>query len=130
MKKILMALSTTLLIACGDSSSGTDVYVPDNAKPGVLYTMKIGEIGDCDYVYVDTYNQLMAKCPTAFNNVETWSCVSIEKISSVLNDKFNGHPDVVKAVNSIVSNTNFGFDDFHYANINGTMSWVHTTRCN
>ena len=124
-----MALSTILLIACGDSSSGDDfTYVPDNAKPGVLYTMQIGEKGDCGYV--DTYNQLMAKCPTAFNNVETWSCVSIDKISSVLASKYSNDDAVVKHVNSIVGNLNFGVDDFAYANINGTMSWVHTTRCN
>ena len=129
MKKLLMALSTILLIACGDSSSGDDfTYVPDNAKPGVLYTMQIGEKGDCGYV--DTYNQLMAKCPTAFNNVETWSCVSIDKISSVLASKYSNDDAVVKHVNSIVGNLNFGVDDFAYANINGTMSWVHTTRCN
>ena len=129
MKKLLMALSTILLIACGNSSSSDDfTYVPDNAEPGVLYTMKIGEKGDCGYF--DTYNQMKAKCPTALNNVETWTCVSIDKISSVLNDKYNGHPDVVNAVNSIVNNTNYGLDEFHYANINGTMSWVHTTRCN
>ena len=129
MKKILMALPTVLLIACGDSSSGDDfTYVPDNAKPGVLYTMKIGELGDCHYV--DTYNQLMAKCPTAFNNVETWSCVSIDKISSVLASKYSNDDSVVRHVNSIVGNLNFGVDDFAYANINGTTSWVHTTRCN
>ena len=130
MKKLLLLILTIILIGCAENGvSGDDfTYVPDNAQPGVLYTMQIGEKGDCDYV--DTYNQLMAKCPTAFNNVETWTCVSINKISSVLNDKYNGHSDVVKDVNSIVNNTNFGFDDFHYANINGTMSWVHTTRCN
>lgn len=130
MKKLLILILTIILIGCAENGvSGDDfTYVPDNAKPGVLYTMKIGEMGDCHYV--DTYNQLIAKCPTALNNVETWSCVSIDKISSVLNDKYNGHSDVVKDVNSIVNNTNFGFDDFHYANINGTMSWVHTTRCN
>ena len=128
MKKILMALSTTLLIACGDSSSGTDVYVPDNAKPGVLYTMQIGELGDCKHT--DTYNQLMAKCPTAFNNVETWSCVSIDKISSVLASKYIHDESVIKDVNSIVGNINFGLDEFHYAHINGTSHWVHTTRCN
>lgn len=130
MKKILMALSTTLLIAFGDSSSGTDVYVPDNAKPGVLYTMKIGEKGDCGYV--DTYNQMMAKCPTAFNNVETWTCVSIDKISSVLNEKSNGNPNISieKIVNPIVTNINFGIDYFDYVNFDGNMSWVHTTRCN
>lgn len=125
MKKLLMALSTILLIACGDSSSGDDfTYVPDNAKPGVLYTMQIGEKGDCGYV--DTYNQLMAKCPTAFNNVETWSCVSIDKISSVLNDKYDNNPGVSKIVNNIVNNINFGLDDFEY----GANYWIRTTRCN
>ena len=128
MKKILMALSTTLLIACGDSSSGTDVYVPDNAKPGVLYTMKIGELGECRHA--DTYNQLMAKCPSAFNNVETWSCVSIDKISSVLASKYANNDSVIEDINSIVGNINFGLDEFHYAHINGTSHWVHTTRCN
>lgn len=130
MKKLLLLILTIILIGCAENGvSGDDfTYVPDNAEPGVLYTMQIGEKGDCGYV--DTYNQLMAKCPTTFNNVETWSCVSIDKISSVLNEKSNGHPDVVKRVNSIVNNTNFGLDDFAYANINGTMSWVHTTRCN
>ena len=92
--------------------------------------MQIGEKGDCSYV--DTYNQLMAKCPTAFNNVETWSCVSIDKISSVLNEKSNGNPNISieKIVNPIVSNINFGIDYFDYVNFDGTMVWVHTTRCN
>lgn len=129
MKKLLMALSTILLIACGNSSSGDDfTYVPDNAKPGVLYTMKIGELGDCKQT--DTYNQLMAKCPTAFNNVETWSCVSIDKISAVLASKYIHDESVIEHVNYIVGNTNFGFDDFHYAQIDGSTYWVHTTRCN
>lgn len=130
MKKLLLLILTIILIGCAENGvSGDDfTYVPDNAQPGVLYTMKIGELGDCKHT--DTYNQLMAKCPTAFNNVETWSCVSIDKISSVLNEKSNGHSDVVNEVNSIVNNTNFGFDDFHYAHINGTSHWVHTTRCN
>lgn len=128
MKKILMALSTVLLIACGDSSSSDFTYVPDNAKPGVLYTMEIGELGDCKRT--DTYNQLMGKCPSAFINVETWYCVSIDKISSVLASKYNDNYDaVMRHVNSIVGYINVGLNDFAYANINGTSHWVNTTRC-
>jgi len=130
MKKLLLLILTIILIGCAENGvSGDDfTYVPDNANPDVLYTMQIGELGDCKQT--DTYNQLMAKCPTAFNNVETWTCVSIDKISSVLASKYVHDDVVVNRVNSIVGNINFGFDDFAYAQIDGFTHWVHTTRCN
>ena len=131
MKKLLMALSTILLIACGNSSSGDDfTYVPSNAKPGALYTMKIGELGDCSHG--DTYNELIRKCPEAKkpNNYEVWKCVSIETISSVLADKYDNNMEAVKIrVDNIADHYRTPNGSFGYGDIDGAESWVYVTEC-
>ena len=127
MKKLLMALSTILLIACGNSSSGDDfTYVPDNAEPGALYTMIIGKLGDCSFR--ETYNELMRKCPEAkkSNNYEVWKCVSIETISSVLADKYDNNMEAVKMSVDYIAD--------HYRTPNGSLdygarNWIYVTEC-
>ncbi len=131
MKKLLMALSTILLIACGNSSSGDDfTYVPYNAKPGALYTMIIGKLGDCSFR--DTYNELMRKCPEAkkSNNYEVWKCVSIETISSVIADKYDNNMEAVKInVDDIASHAWTPEGSLRYGDINGATNWIYVTEC-
>lgn len=131
MKKLLMALSTILLIACGNSSSGVDdVYVPYNAKPGALYTMKIGELGDCSRG--DTYNELLNKCPEAKkpNNYEIWKCVSIETISSVLADKYDNNMKAVKmSVDDIADHYRTPNGSLDYGDMDGVEHWIYVKEC-
>lgn len=130
MKKLLLLILTIILIGCAENgvSGVDDVYVPSNANPSALYTMMIGELGECNRA--DTYDKLMNNCPSASVNFEEWSCVSIDKISSVLDSKYVHNESVVQHVNSIVNHINHGLDDFSYSNINGSTHWIHTTRCN
>lgn len=132
MKKLLLLILTIILIGCAENgvSGVDDVYVPYNAKPGALYTMKIGELGDCSRG--DTYNELMRKCPEAKNpnNYEVWKCVSIETISSVLADKYDNNMEAVKIrVDNIVGHAWTPEGSLGYGDIDGVENWIYVTEC-
>lgn len=132
MKKLLLLILTIILIGCAENgvSGVDDVYVPSNANPSVLYTMKIGELGDCSRG--DTYNELLNKCPEAKNpnNYEVWKCVSIETISSVLADKYDNNMEAVKIrVDNIANHYWTSNGSFGYGDIDGVEHWIYVTEC-